>query len=46
MVTVKVVTVNNSLTYLAAFARSAGMKLATLDRGFRKFDKLELVLLS
>ena len=32
--------------YLAAFARTAGIKLATFDRGFRNFAKLDLVLLS
>ena len=32
--------------YLASFATSASMKLATFDRGFRKFSELELILLA
>jgi toxin-antitoxin system PIN domain toxin len=29
--------------YLAAFARSAGMRLVTFDRDFRRFDGLNLI---
>lgn len=32
--------------YLAAFARSAGLTLVTLDKGFSKFRKLDHVILS
>jgi toxin-antitoxin system PIN domain toxin len=32
--------------YLAAFARIAGLKLVSFDRGFRKFDGLDPVLLT
>lgn len=31
--------------YLAAFARAGGYGLATFDRGFRRFDELDLILL-
>jgi uncharacterized protein len=31
--------------YLAAFARAGGLGLATFDRGFRRYDGLDLILL-
>jgi predicted nucleic acid-binding protein len=31
--------------YLAAFARAGGIGLATFDRGFRRHDGLDLILL-
>ncbi len=31
--------------YLAAFAREAGVRLATFDRGFRRFEELSLTLI-
>lgn len=32
--------------YLAAFSRAAGLRLATFDRGFRRFPDLQLSLLA
>jgi predicted nucleic acid-binding protein len=32
--------------YLAAFARSAGLRLVTFDRGFARFSGLEVLLLA
>ena len=32
--------------YLAAFARAGRCRLATFDRGFRRFDGLDLILLA
>ena len=32
--------------YLAAFAEASGFSFATFDRGFRRFPRLELALLS
>ena len=32
--------------YLAAFARAGRYRLATFDRGFRRFDGLDLILLA